>query len=456
MLGGLIRVLVLSLLPLAAAGGVLEDVWQQAPRQTDRLGLAFPTDDAQAYPALSAMGMGVVRVPASWGRMEADGHDFSGLDYRIRALGAQGIAPFITLDSNHRRLARFTGQVRNGEPKDLKRWQAFVQAVVERYDGDGEADMPGLIRPALYVQTANEFLGPKNRSGGWAGTDAALVDFLRATYDAVKRADADMPVVLGGIAAFNMDIALLADGLADFEIRQEWSETARTVVTRAELDAPRWRAMVARLNTVLDAAPFDIADAHLYGPETRDALRLAWLAERTGKPVLSSECGGPTTDYGTAYSGHRHFAAVLERNLGVLAAGGQVCLWFGLNDRLKTSYSNRNTPLHHADMSEKPGVAGYRLLGALLSDGGPVVRLGPRQFAIDTRDGTICAAFGQPAKALPTDTCHTSPFAVCILDAATRTAQLAPVATLSDTCPDEAIALTGSGLSPLLKRNRQP
>lgn len=448
-----LTVLGLAGAPLHASADMVDDLWHQAPPQTDRLGLAFPNDDPGVYGTMAEMGMGIVRVSASWGRIGGEEYDFSGLDYRLRALGEVGIAGFVTFESDHRWLARHTRKVKNGTPRNLARWGAFVEAVVERYDGDGIDDMPGLIRPVAYVQAANEFLRADNRSGGWAGSDAALVDYLWTTYEAVKRADPEMPVVLGGIAAFNMDIALIDAGVADIEVRQNWSETSRTVITAADIDTRYHRDALRRLNHVLDNAPYDLVDIHLYGPEIRDATRIDWMARRSGRPVLSAECGGPSTDYGEEYTGHRHFIAVLERNLGVLASGGQVCLWFGLTDRLQTSYSNRHTPLFEADMMPKPAVAAYRALGALLSDGGNVARLGPRFFSIETNDGLICAAFGGDKTGVSVASCG-GERSICVVDAATRKAQSVALTDLSAACPGEAVALAGAGLPSVLKRNR--
>ncbi|WP_058245746.1 hypothetical protein [Tropicibacter naphthalenivorans] len=428
-----------------------QDIWHQSAPVSSRLGLAFPNDRTEDYPAIAAMGIGVVRVAASWGRIGRAPYDFSGLDYRIGALGALGIAPFITFESNHRTLADHTGQVKNGTPRDMALWAGFVRAVVERYDGDGFDDMPGLQAPVAYVQAGNEFLRADNRSGGWAGTDEGLVAYLNATHDAAKIAAPEVPFVLGGLAAVNIDLALLAEG-GTFTIRQEYPDRTFTMTSE---DVPGQKATLQRLDTVLTKARFDLVDAHLYGPVERDAARLGYLTDRTNRPALSSECGGPTTDYGEAYTGHRHFAAVLERNLAVLAAGGRVCLWFGLNERLKTSFSNRQTPLYTADMTPKPGVDAYRLLASFLSDGGAVETIGPRQYTIQTTQGPICIAFGQDAQAIPLTDCYESQNAVCVLDAQTRTAQLVPVATLPHACGGDAISLTGPGLSPILKRNRQ-
>lgn len=74
-------------------------------------------------------------------------------------------------------------------PKDELAYKRFVMAVVERYDGDGIDDMPGLRRPVKYWQVENE---PPHRMRDYA-------ELLMITYRAVKEADAGSKVLIGGV-----------------------------------------------------------------------------------------------------------------------------------------------------------------------------------------------------------------------------------------------------------------
>ncbi len=74
-------------------------------------------------------------------------------------------------------------------PKDKNAYSAWVKAAVERYDGDGIDDMPGLQTPAKYWQVDNE--PPRLREGY---TDLALI-----TSKAIKEADAEAKVLIGGL-----------------------------------------------------------------------------------------------------------------------------------------------------------------------------------------------------------------------------------------------------------------
>lgn len=74
-------------------------------------------------------------------------------------------------------------------PVDEQKYIAFVKATVERYDGDGVDDMPGLTNPIKYWQVGNE---PNIAKSGFA-------DLQRITYTAIKEACPDCIVLIGGV-----------------------------------------------------------------------------------------------------------------------------------------------------------------------------------------------------------------------------------------------------------------
>lgn len=81
-------------------------------------------------------------------------------------------------------------------PKDEKTYSDFVKAVVERYDGDGIDDMPGLKNPIKHWQVDNE---PPKRLKGYT-------KLLEITYKAIKEADSDCKVLIGGATGFPKDL----------------------------------------------------------------------------------------------------------------------------------------------------------------------------------------------------------------------------------------------------------
>ena len=74
-------------------------------------------------------------------------------------------------------------------PINEQQYTAFVKATVERYDGDGVDDMPGLQNPIKYWQVGNE---PNGSKSGFA-------DLQRITYTAIKKACPDCRVLIGGV-----------------------------------------------------------------------------------------------------------------------------------------------------------------------------------------------------------------------------------------------------------------
>ena len=78
-------------------------------------------------------------------------------------------------------------------PVDVTQYLAFVRTAIERYDGDGINDMPGLTNPVRFWQVSSEPIrGPR--------TNFAYIQAI--TYKAVKEADPASTVILGAITGF--------------------------------------------------------------------------------------------------------------------------------------------------------------------------------------------------------------------------------------------------------------
>ncbi|MBF0431006.1 MAG: T9SS type A sorting domain-containing protein [Fibrobacteria bacterium] len=77
-------------------------------------------------------------------------------------------------------------------PTDSTKYIRFVKRLVDRYNGDGVNDMPGLVNPIKYWQVGNE---PNDRKTGFA-------DLQRITYTAVKDVDTTVSIVIGGVSGF--------------------------------------------------------------------------------------------------------------------------------------------------------------------------------------------------------------------------------------------------------------
>jgi hypothetical protein len=83
------------------------------------------------------------------------------------------------------------------EPGFESQWSGYVKAVVERYDGDGLDDMPGLRVPVLfYVMTGEIRFGKTGNGDGeqgpfWYDSIEALLRLHRITLEAIREADPD-------------------------------------------------------------------------------------------------------------------------------------------------------------------------------------------------------------------------------------------------------------------------
>ncbi len=126
----------------------------------------------------------------AWNKVDSDKDgmnlDFSGLDGYVK-LAQQydiDIIPSLSPESdwpNHGYISYV--------PSDLDAYKSYVRQVVERYDGDGISDMPGLMYAIKYWQLDNEAdLHFTVRKDGYE-SPAEYYEVLKATCTALKEAD---------------------------------------------------------------------------------------------------------------------------------------------------------------------------------------------------------------------------------------------------------------------------
>jgi len=366
-----------SCLPIAqkssdseAAGPRLADLVVQP---NPHLGLAFPGGSAEYFHLVSEGGMGVVRISVPWSRYEPEPGVFawSSLDSKIRSLQQLGIEPFLTLETDAPwGVESTTKTAKNRPPTDLSVWKRFVRNLVERYDADGTDDAPGLLREVRYYQAANEWISDKNKSGGWTGTRDQFIEFINATYDAVKASDPEAVFVMGGIACVNLDIMALSEGLGSYTIHYNYNESSGVTITPEDAKDPQFQPILQEAYRILRECRFDYVDGHLYGPVEFNDARIALLERKCPKrPILSSECGGPSRDYDSDITPEDHFMAVIEYNLDMLSRGLEFGLWFRLGENPSgTTWGNVLVPLFDTSANPKAGYWAYKLLGATLLD----------------------------------------------------------------------------------------
>ncbi|MFQ5574592.1 MAG: hypothetical protein ACE5E0_03080, partial [Terriglobia bacterium] len=95
-------------------------------------------------------------------------------------------------------------------PADWEAYAAWLAAVVERYDGDGEEDMPGLKIPIKYWEVMNEpdLEAPPEDQGSerldfYKEDSGAYKELLVKSAKAIKKADPDAAVLIAGAAGGN-------------------------------------------------------------------------------------------------------------------------------------------------------------------------------------------------------------------------------------------------------------
>jgi hypothetical protein len=99
------------------------------------------------------------------------------------------------------------GSVKVGKPCDMNAYVDFLERAVERYDGDGENDMPGLTIPVKYWEIMNEPTMQGGVTGGmgeelkfFVGTSEEYLEILKTSYEVIKETDPQAQVVQGGQA----------------------------------------------------------------------------------------------------------------------------------------------------------------------------------------------------------------------------------------------------------------
>jgi hypothetical protein len=97
-----------------------------------------------------------------------------------------------------------------GVPCDMAAYSEFIQKVVERYDGDGKDDMPGLKIPVKHWEIINEPSMQGGSLGGagedlkfFVGTPKEYFEILKTSYEAIKKADPQAKVLHAGMAGMH-------------------------------------------------------------------------------------------------------------------------------------------------------------------------------------------------------------------------------------------------------------
>ncbi|MBI2133643.1 hypothetical protein HYU11_03090 [Candidatus Woesearchaeota archaeon] len=91
-------------------------------------------------------------------------------------------------------------------PCSYENYKKFLTGLVERYDGDGKEDMPGLKFPIKYWEILNEPEMKEPTLTFFKGTEQEYVLILKASKEAIRPACEDCKIVQGGAAGIRQDM----------------------------------------------------------------------------------------------------------------------------------------------------------------------------------------------------------------------------------------------------------
>ena len=355
------------------------------------LGLGFPSQNVDNYSVFPQCGMGLVRLVVHWrDRQPARGEFYwGGLDNKVRVLQDLGIDVCFTLQSDAEwGIEPSEFPAANHPPTDMADWTEFLTHLVERYNGDGLDDLPGLLRPVSCYQVASEWPSKNNLHGGWTGTIDQLIEFFNASYDAIKAADPSTAVILGGIASISLDAMVLNAGQGGYVARQSYNETVKDSLTVEIAQDPRITEAVADKERVLAESRYDMVDLHMYGPVEYNQYRIARIRQSVGPvPLVSTECGGPNLAYDPDITPEEHFMTALDMNLDGLSRGLIFMMWLSMFGQeyvpgVGPTWGNSQLQLIDKDQQPTGGFWAYHLLAALLEGMSSVEKPGPGIYII--------------------------------------------------------------------------
>ncbi len=239
-----------------------------------------------------------------------------------------------------------------GYPRNMNAWLESVERFVERYDGDGQDDMPGLKRPIRFWQICNEPFWQ------WRGTMEQYVDLVRQTARTIRQTDPNAKIILG---AFTGGLDMMKSELA--QGRGGAGKISATVAKR--------RAAIQALDYILERSGphFDIFEFHAYDDAPHElALQICWFRERMkkfgySKTIWSMENAGPFI----RFTPERCAEHVVKRHMVALAYGVEGFFWSTLYPTRAWSKKYQRLALVDRWKRTTPAYDAYRIMANKLS-----------------------------------------------------------------------------------------
>ena len=153
------------------------------------------------------------------------------------------------------------------KPCSMDNYKTFLLALIDRYDGDGSDDMPGLTKPIIYWEIMNE---PEYKMF-FRGNEDEFVEIFNFSSKIIKEKQKDSVIVMAGAAGMfpenekfwksalpkikdNFDIANIhhittPDGKCD---REFWVDEFSNLLKKLKINKPIWvtEAMVGKCKVI--------------------------------------------------------------------------------------------------------------------------------------------------------------------------------------------------------------
>jgi len=199
--------------------------------------------------------------PFIWGRIEQERgeYDWREVDRYVQEAQRYGFAtvatiwPFAEWDQANWGEAGPSGVVFEREmgrsrrkPYNMDAYKSFVSSLVERYDGDGEDDMPSLKFPIKYWEAGNEPSMQQDLNAFFNGSSEDYLEILEAIYMAVKEADPAAKVLPAGMAG--MEPWMVSFWEPVFEKGNQYFDIANihSIGASEELNVPEFRKLLTQ------------------------------------------------------------------------------------------------------------------------------------------------------------------------------------------------------------------
>lgn len=261
-------------------------------------------------------------------------------------------------------------------PPDMDAYKQCVQSIVERYDGDGTDDMPGLKNPIKYWEIDNEpdlkhtdvARGAKpSYDPSKFALPSEYAQLVKATAKAIRAADAGAIILAGGFYRPH------ATGTQEYLTELLANESFRD--------------------------SFDILSLHTYSDDDGEKLAIGIAASRLllpDKPVWVTETS-VSTDGGEDLQARRVAALVAQS----AAAGAERLFWHSLADPRATSseghYETNSLFRATGDTTaeRKPAAEVFRRLAAKLATDDLVGAVPDGEGAVKLKSGAILLYMGE-------------------------------------------------------------